>query len=150
MVKPTLAQQFFATNWPLRIWLTFTSVGLTIVFFRMAQFSLDWLQDWTMVGWGLLLAIVSPALGFMLGICPGSVFLIPFLLWRSFANGAPFKIGDEVQIISGPKRGTVTRIYSGWQGSSMRIELGEEAKATYKDVFSPMQVLRLSRPSDKH
>jgi len=97
-----------------------------------------------MIGWYLLLTIVSAAFGFMLGIFPGVLLLGPLLHARGVANGAPFHEGDAVQIISGSHRGTITRVYSGWQGESVRVDLGVAAQRTYDDVFSPTQLLRVA------
>ncbi|GEP43810.1 hypothetical protein BGE01nite_31010 [Brevifollis gellanilyticus] len=92
-----------------------------------------------------LLGLLSVgALGFISGCFAAaivSIFLIP---WRSHVNGGPFKVGDQVQIINGHHRGTVTRIYALWQGNTFRVELGLEAKAAFKDIFTQLQVMRVN------
>lgn len=96
-----------------------------------------------MLGWYLLVIILAAALGLMLGVFPGVLILGPILHVRGIINGEPFHEGDVVQIIAGPHRGTVTRIYSGWQGDSVRVDLGPAAQNTYEDVFSPIEILRV-------
>ena len=46
-----------------------------------------------------------------------------------------------VQILSGPHKGRIARIYSTWQRGTVRVELGEEEKEKFKDIFGPAQLL---------
>ena len=85
-------------------------------------------------------------LGLLLGYFGAALIGWPILgtmyYERELKNGGPFEVGNAVQILAGPHKGRITRVYSTWQGNSVRVELGEEAKKTYKDVFSPTQLLR--------
>ncbi len=73
---------------------------------------------------------------------PGWFFIGPFFYAREMKNGGPFKVGDTVQILSGPHKGRISRVYSTWQGNTLRVELGTREKDEFKDIFSPAQLLR--------
>jgi hypothetical protein len=76
----------------------------------------------------------------------GVFVLGPIYRARATVNGAPFHQGDIVQIINGRHRGTVAHVYSGWQGGSVRVDLGAVAKESYQDVFAPTEILRIQPP----
>ena len=63
-------------------------------------------------------------------------------------NGAPFAIGDFVTILAGPKTGTVARVYdlTRGQGGDLlpRLDLGNEARDKYLDIFDDHTLLRHS------
>lgn len=115
-----------------------------MVFFNLSDdFTAYALRDWQTWGWLLLVTAISASVGCLLGIFPGIFIIGPFLYSRTCLNGAPFHVGDRVQIIGGSYDGTITSIYAGWQGDSVRLDLGEEAKNTNKDVFSPLCFFRV-------
>ena len=59
-------------------------------------------------------------------------------------QGWPFKIGDEVCILSGKHINTITRIYEVWdERGQVRLDLGEEAKNAVDDVFCAVTVCRM-------
>jgi hypothetical protein len=62
-------------------------------------------------------------------------------------NGAPFEVGDQVAILTGPRMGTVARVYEltvGQGGQWLpRLDLGPEAATRYRDVFEDYTLLRL-------
>jgi hypothetical protein len=68
--------------------------------------------------------------------------LRPLYRARCLKNGAPFRVGDHVQILSGRYKGQVARVYSGWRDDSVRVELGGTEKEKFKDIFDPIQLLR--------
>ena len=87
------------------------------------------------------------AVGFVLGRYAAIpliwLLLGPVYHWRGGLNGAPFKVGDEVEILVGKNRGRVVKVYSQWQHDQFRVELGPEAEDKYQDVFSPFEVIRV-------
>jgi hypothetical protein len=108
--------------------------------------SLELFKDWQ-YGLLFLVAIVAaPTLGFYLSLPCAFLVLGPLYWIQERRNGGPFKPGDRVRILAGPHRGVLTTVCSTWQGGRLRVELGREAKATYTDVFSPTQLLRM--PAD--
>jgi hypothetical protein len=143
-MKPTLAQKFFASKWPLSLWFASTSLGTVLFLLNIENFNLRDLSDWNTVALYLLLIVTSAALGFMFGAV-GSGFIGRLFHWRALVNGGPFKPGDRVQIIGGTHDGVLTHVYSGWQGASLRVDLGDEAKEKFQDIFFPAQLLRVSQ-----
>ena len=54
-------------------------------------------------------------------------------------------MGDRVQILAGPHRDRVFRVYEVWdERCQVRVDLDEEAKKEFTDVFSYTQVCRES------
>lgn len=98
--------------------------------------------------WQFLLLFVTSvilmgALGFFLSLPVAFVFLAPIYHLRAKFNGAPFHIGDRVQILSGPYQGRVVEVYDVWnERNQVRVDLDPQAKADVKDVFSTTQVCR--------
>jgi len=86
--------------------------------------------------------LIGIPIGLLLALFPGWLYIAPLLFERDRINGGPFKVGDTVQILAGPYKGRVGRVYSTWQGESLRVELGEKAKEDCKDIFSWGQLLR--------
>ena len=137
-MKPTRAQLFFASPWPGRIW--FTAIPLivaTAVAVSCAGFihPLSAWWDFARFGWFVLLALL---LGFFLAMFPGWLIIGPFSYGREVKNGGPFKVGDRVQILSRPHCGRVSRVYSTWQGNTLRVELSAREKEERKDIFPPL------------
>jgi hypothetical protein len=99
----------------------------------------------------LTLATVSATiLGYFLGM---------FTCWPlarvvcSRLNGAPFRIGDTVLILSGPRKGTMTRVYDtcvgqgGW--NLLKLELEPQDRTDYSDIFEEYSVLRICRTEEQ-
>lgn len=141
-MKPTRAQLFFASAWPARIWFTTipllpaVAVGVTCAGF-LHPFSALW--DFVRFAWFVLLALL---LGFFLAMFPGWFVIGPLYYSREKKNGGPFKTGDTVQILGGPHKGRISRVYSTWQGNTLRVELSATEKEEFKDIFAPAQLLR--------
>jgi hypothetical protein len=100
----------------------------------------------------LLLAVVILAI--LLGVLVGAlficIFLSPFYLAVERMNGGPFKGGERVYVISGKAKGMTTKVYTGWQGLSARIELGEEEKANFKDVYSSLSLIKIEETEQEN
>jgi len=144
-MKPTRTQYFFASAWPSRIW--FTAFPLIMAFgvgqvFADVLDPLSSLWDFVRFCWYVLVGLLF---GFFLALFPGWLFIGPLFYDRGLKNGGPFKIGDTVQILSGPHRNRISRVYSTWQGNTLRVELSAKEKEEFKDIFSPAQLLRVQR-----
>ena len=74
---------------------------------------------------------------------PGWFVIGPLYYSREMKNDGPFKIGDTVQILCGPHKGRVSRVYSTWQRNALRVELSATEKDKFKDILSPAQLLRV-------
>lgn len=142
MRQPTRLQIFFAQNWPIRAWLTITPVIVVVLAVNACEPSLALCQSWQAVGFYLIVLIISPLLGYFGAVLAGVFIFGPMYYSRGLLNGAPFKEGDVVQILAGPHRGSVTTVYSCWQGDSVRVRLGPKEEEEFKDVFQPTQLLR--------
>jgi hypothetical protein len=139
---PSAKQVFFAAQWPIRLWQAFfcfiaVSLGLWV-----APPTADlWGQGGASSPW---LSIVLGALlvGWLVSIGTATMVLGPLYRRQGIENGGPFREGDVVQILAGPHKGRITRVYTTWQGVSIRVDLGEKEKKRRRDVFSPVQLLK--------
>jgi len=127
----------------MKLWFAAWTLGVTVC----AMIAIEPSRVVTLLEWrGRLIvcvvAIVSPILGFFLGALVGSFILPPLYELRERLNGGPFKAGDLVQILVGPYRGEITTVVSGWQGRSYRVQLDEQSKRSFQDVFSADQLFK--------
>ena len=144
-MKPSLCQRFCAGKWVWILWLSLPSLGTAAYCLNLAEFRFEYLRDWSMAGNYLLIALPAAVLGFVVWGLPAGMLLGILLHYRSMMNGGPFKPGDTIQVIGGIYDGRITKVYGGWQGSTVRVELGEDAQREFKDIFSPYQLLKVSR-----
>jgi hypothetical protein len=142
MMKPTRLQYFFASPWPSWMWFTVIPLGFAFAMGRICTSFLDPLAGWgefVHFAWYVAIALL---LGFFLALFPGWFVIGPLYYDRELKNGGPFKVGDTVQILSGPHKNRITQVYATWQGNSLRVELGEKEKKEFTDIFSPAELLR--------
>ena len=117
---------------------------LTVVLFLWgAGFELALLNDWSMIGWFTLLSVIAAGLGYFLSIFPGVIFMGPHLYGRTLINGAPFEVGDRVQIIGGEFDGTQAEVLESYDRGVV-VALGDEADEKHKNVFDPIEVFRVT------
>jgi len=136
-MPPSRLQLFFARDWPLKIWFTLIPLLFVITSMRVC----GWPPAIGFLGL-LFIVVVSFVAGVFSALLSALFILGPLYHDRALKNGAPFRIGDRVRILVGPHRGRVTRVYSTWQGDTVRVELGEEAKAGFTDIFGPHKLVR--------
>lgn len=145
---PTRRQLFYARNGPFRILHVLVQAACIATLLWLSGLLADgvvWDRDalWRLL-WVFFLAVV-------LAMCVTTVlatfFLTPFYRGQAAENGAPFAVGDTVQVLTGPHAGAVAKIYATWQGETLRVDLGEEPKARYRDIFAPAQLLRADKAS---
>ncbi len=110
-----------------------------------SEASLTCFADLCTAGW-LLLAVV---IAFPLGAILGALFIWPFVFHLcTFVQGGPFKRGARVRVLVGSHRDTVTTVYDTWPSrNQVRVELGEDARKTVKDVFDVVQVCKEKEPN---
>lgn len=126
----------------MKLWLGGWTLGVAAVAISATDPSRAMFSDWRwLLSFGVVV-IVSPALGFFVGIFAGSVILPPVYALRERLNGGPFKVGDSVQILVGLHRGEITKVVSPWQGRSYRVKLDEESEKTFKDIFGADQLIK--------
>ena len=93
--------------------------------------------------WSVCLMIAAGLLGFLVAAVAVAIFLPPVYRWRGVKNGAPYAIGDEVQILAGPHQGRLVRVYEvSWDRLYVRVELGDQERRQLTDGFSNVQVCR--------
>jgi hypothetical protein len=91
------------------------------------------------------------ALGGMLGLwVVGGVFIWPWILYLAGKlNGVPFQEGDWVRILKGSRRDLIVRVYIVYTPRhEIRVELGEQEKQEFKDVFKDNEVCLESKFSN--
>lgn len=96
--------------------------------------------DWSAALWAVLAMISAVGLGGILGL-----LLIGPIAFRIAAaiQGAPFRVGDNVWILVGKHKGTLTRVYKVWNDrGQVRVELGADANEAVTDVFCVVAVCR--------
>lgn len=139
---PTRRQLFYARNGPFRILHPLVQAASISTCLGLSGLLVDgvWDRDALLrLLWVLFLAVV---LAMCVTIVLATFFLTPFYRRQAAENGAPFAVGDTVQVLAGPHAGSVGKIYATWQGETLRVDLGEEPKARYRDIFAPAQLLR--------
>jgi hypothetical protein len=90
--------------------------------------------------WILLATIPAGLIGLVLGV---------IFIWGSLSHvaariqGWPFKVGEEVVILLGKHKNSVTRIYEIWdERGQVRVDLGKELKESINDVYCAVAVCR--------
>ena len=93
------------------------------------------------IAWSIVAALPMAAMGWVFGITFLWMILGPI---AARIQGWPFKVGDEVFILSGKEINRVARIYEIWhERGQVRVDLGAEAKNSVEDVFCAVAVCRL-------
>jgi len=148
MRKPTRLQIFFARWWLSGIWFVNVIVW-PVIFMGGAIWGIPPLSviapDWGTAGGCAIAIVFALTFGFFFGVlCFMDVYSRSSPIYDICVriNGGPFKVGDTVQILTGPHRGRVTQIYSPWRESAFRVRLGPEEEKECKDIFSSMGLLR--------
>lgn len=111
-MRPTLFQRLFTDNRPLLALIAVGALSMllwtTLILFPTLNYSLASISGF------FILAAIGTCLGAALGVFPGAMLLGLLLCWIERRNGAPFREGDEVVILSRRDPGRVTRIYAIW------------------------------------
>ncbi len=135
-MKPTRLHYFYAYKWP--VWICIVVVPLLCValvarelgpppaFFPLESDARSY----------LLLLACAWLLGWASCALLGPFVLGPIYFHRAQLNGAPFQMGDSVEILVGPNRGRVVRVLEPLDGRGMaKVDLGEPANAKRKSIF---------------
>jgi hypothetical protein len=152
-MKPTRAQYFFARSTPLRVVFGLLLVVAPLYFAYVVAGILVRVYQPIFDIWNRLrlvfFVIIAVLLGFLAALIAGSFLtgffwplLQPLYKARCCKNGAPFQVGDRVQILVGRHKGRAVKVYGGWRDDCVRVELGEREKEKFKDIFDPIQLLR--------
>jgi len=130
-------QIFFAEEWPTKLWMAgFIGAGVVTAFDILLPTFLTLDSLW-MYGLFALSLVIIGAISYLVSIIAGGIMLPPIFNLRAKLNGAPFAVGDQVEILKQPRRGTLTSIYEVWTDRfEARLDLGPSAKEDYSDVYS--------------
>ena len=142
MRRPTKLQVFFAQDWPIRIWLAVGPVIALAVAIGTCEPATATFRNWQGVLLLVVILVVSPLLGYFAALLGAAFVIGPMYRAQARSNGAPFGEGDRVQVLAGKHRGTVTTVYSTFQGASVRVRLGATEAESCADVFGTTQLLR--------
>lgn len=88
--------------------------------------------------------VVATLLSFLGSVfTTGLLILQPLQSMQARRNGAPFSIGDRVEVLAGRNAGRVGSVYDVWtERAQYRVELGTEEKDAVRDVFGGWQIRR--------
>jgi hypothetical protein len=134
---------FIADNWPLRLWMGIVPFTVPAVVCWAAR---PW--PWVLDSWlnaALFAGVLALAwlVGWFSAIIFGWLLLGPLYYDQGLSNGAPYRVGDHVQVLCRFQRDKVGRVYEVWaERNQVRVELGEAARERVEDVFSYFEVCR--------
>ena len=141
-MKSTFIQYLIATEWLPQAWKWSWALAAAATTWVITEASRGaWGDPWLAARFVGVLGL-SAMLGWFASLVPAWLVFGPLLHSQGLANGAPFMPGDEVWILAGKHRGRLTRVYSAWQHDTVRVDLGDEEKAAYTDIFAPYHLLR--------
>ena len=86
--------------------------------------------------------MIAFLLGWIASVPAAWVLFGPILMAQGEQNGGPFQPGDRVRIIAGPFCGRVAQVDTHWQHETVRVDLGDEPRRKYQDIFAAYQLLR--------
>jgi hypothetical protein len=146
-MRPTLFQRAFTDDRPAFFLMALGAV--VAVAWTLAQLVPTLAASrWNLL-WCVALVPVAGVLGGVLGLFPGGLLMMPVLRWVERRNGAPFRVGDQVVILSRREPGRVARVYAVWaERRAVRVELDDRARDDVTDVFAYTEVCR-PRPDDE-
>jgi len=136
--------KIIASDWTWKLYLATGSITGAALLLAPAQPSRQLLVHW----WpDLLLVAALVVIGAVVGVFVAGA-LAPFVVGPVYEvacrlNHGPFDVGDTVEIVAGTFAGRTGTVYSRWQGSSVRVDLGEAARDSFKDVFGQHQLRRV-------
>jgi hypothetical protein len=142
-------RQFIADKWPARLWMAVVPFAVPALVAWIVD-PLPWvLGHWLNAASFVGLLILAWAVGWFAAIIPGWLLLGPLYYAQGLSNGAPYRAGDHVRVLSRRQRGRVARVYEVWaERNEVRLELGEAARQRVQDVFSYFQVNR-AQPAEQ-
>ena len=104
------------------------------------------MSDWRASLFLVLALIPGTLLGYFAGMFTCWPFIRPIC---SRLNGAPFRVGDHVMILSGPLRGGTAEVeditpgQGGW--GVVWLDLGPEHRKTFSNIFEQYSLLKIRK-----
>src|SRR5262245_51759928 len=106
---------FFADGWPERLWFWIVPLAVPVAVWWVVS-PLPWIiSHWlnALAFAGVLL--LAWAVGVLAAIIPGWLVLGPLYFSQARDNGAPYRVGDHVRVLSRRRRGLVARVSDVWE-----------------------------------
>lgn len=129
-----------ASDVPAKLWTWAWALALpTLVYRWIAPTAFGWT---TMALTAISLAVAA-ALGLVVSLPTAWLILGPLYMEQAERNGAPFNVGDQVEILCGAHRGEITRVRKRGQ-IGVHLDLGVEADKAYTDIYAPSQIRRVT------
>lgn len=145
---PSRFEYFVASKWIPVIWFS-TSVVAGISFCVYALWPISTATTWLLILDLCHIPVAGLAALFISGIV-GAPIIGSFYLARAKKNGEPFRVGDTVHILKGKYKDIISDVYSVFDrgyanGHYVHVNLGDEAKENFADVFQSWEVKRIAR-----
>jgi hypothetical protein len=139
-------QRFFADDWPARLWMRVVPLAVPAAVCWWLE-PLPWLLDhWPNAVLFVGLLVLAWGVGWYGALIPGWLVLGPLYYSQGLKNGAPFRAGEHVKVLTRRHRGRVAQVCEVWaERDQLRVELGEAARVRFEDVFWPFEVCREPR-----
>ena len=119
-----------------------SGAGLAVI---SGEFTPEVVRHGTGLLWFLCLLTLGGAIGWFCGVIAGSCILGPLHEKIGRWNGAPYQIGDRVQILTGPNRDHVVQVRAASEDCNLVwVEMGEQSRKDGTDMFSGTEVSRRS------
>jgi len=136
-------REIVADNWLYKFWLFIIPacifvIGLALNWRAALDSTANSSSAWIPIG---LFLLVAPITAVMCAAVMAPFIVYPLHCVLARRNGGPFKVGDRVQILNRSHRGTVSHVYSLWQGGSVRVALGDSHRESFTDIFSQHQLV---------
>jgi hypothetical protein len=148
-MKPSFMQLFFAQHWPAKFWLAVVAVVSVFLAGQACEPSLSSLRDWHFLILFAVVLVLAPIFACCTSVILIGIILGPIYRLRGRMNGAPFQVGDKVQILVGPNRGRVVPVDAVWkERGQVCLELGGPREKGVQFAFSYFQVYRALTPKE--
>lgn len=143
-------QYFYAKNWPMKICFTVVPSLFLIFAVYVCEPTTALFDDRGALIQFIFIILITLLIGFFFSFLMGWFVLGPLYYNRCLKNGGPFHEGDIVQIIAGRHRDRIVRVYSSWQGDSVRVMLGQNEMDNFQDILSPTELIRVNDTEHQH
>ncbi len=144
MARPTRMQVFWAKGRHWAVWFLFAPIIFACAQLHRYEVTWDMLLHWPAAFWAVSVAVVGWFAGLFVSLVVGWMLVGSLEHGRVIANGGPFKVGDLVQVITGPHAGRIGRVYAQGAYETLHVDLGPEAKEKHEDCFGGIKLIRVA------
>jgi hypothetical protein len=141
----TRSQTVFARNWPLKTWLVIGATFGATMAVRACEPTRSAFSELHFSALLIASIVLGGIAGFFCAVALAPLLLPPLYWIQEHFNGAPFRRGDYVKILVGQHQDIVAPVYEIWHDRhQLRVDLGADAKHAITDLFSYVQVCRVT------